>query len=380
MTFFYLIFLAFLLSYLGIEYLLISKRLQKTPLRILVNGTRGKSTTVKIIYEMLRQNGQKVFAKTTGEQPIELFPDGRGQAIARHAPASIIENVQLLYRWTRESPDAIILECMALHPETQSTLAKRIFQPNYILITNIYPDHKEVMGQRIEETAATIFQCISDKSHVFVTTDVAGHLEKRGKLPEKLTVTQPETFQEKFDFIPAQVINQSWSLISALAQQLNIKPEVTHHCYREAWLSVNQGIRTTSPRLQWSFQNLFSVNDPQSAKALIAHNRQNIPEGSRIIVLFNTRSDRPFRTEDFVNLVREEFPSADVWLTGSGKRLGRQLFMRSLSNGSLQLMNHEELLKKLHSGFETPATIYGLGNYYGMQKIVEKIQEMSVEH
>jgi hypothetical protein len=236
------------------------------------------------------------------------------------------------------------------------------------------------MGQRTGETAATIFQCIWDQSHVFVTTDVAGHLEKQGSLSKKLTVVQPVTFPEKFDFIPAQVINQSWSLINAIAQQLHIKPQITHHCFQEAWLSANQKIRITSPRLQWCFWNLFSVNDPQSAKALISHNRENIPEGSRIIVLFNTRSDRPFRTEDFVNLVRQEFPLADVWLTGSGKRLARRLFMQSLSSGLFQLMSREELSQKLQNGFETPTVIYGIGNYYGMQKIVEKIQEMSVEH
>jgi gamma-polyglutamate synthase len=82
----------------------------------LVNGTRGKSTIVKIIHEILRQNGTKVFAKTTGDQPLEHLSDGQTKIILRHAPASIIENIKILRRWVKESPEAIVMECMALQP------------------------------------------------------------------------------------------------------------------------------------------------------------------------------------------------------------------------------------------------------------------------
>ena len=106
-------FLLLLLIYFSIEYTFLRTTLKKIPLRILVNGTRGKSTTTKIIYEILRQEKYKVFAKTTGEIPIQYLPNGTNKQIARFSPASIIENIRLLREWAYESPDSIVMECMA---------------------------------------------------------------------------------------------------------------------------------------------------------------------------------------------------------------------------------------------------------------------------
>jgi hypothetical protein len=37
------------------------------------------------------------------------------------------------------------------------------------------------------------------------------------------------------------------------------------------------------------------------------------------------------------------------------------------------LMSPKEVLDKLISGFDLPAIIYGIGNFYGMQKIIEHL-------
>src|SRR3954471_10732401 len=46
------------------------------PVRIHVGGTRGKSTTTRLIATGLRAGGVRVLAKTTGSEPRLILPDG----------------------------------------------------------------------------------------------------------------------------------------------------------------------------------------------------------------------------------------------------------------------------------------------------------------
>jgi poly-gamma-glutamate synthase PgsB/CapB len=379
MTFYYLIFLGAFLFYTGVEYLLLNRSLGRIPLRILVNGTRGKSTLVKIIYGMLRQSGQKVFAKSSGEQPVELLPDGRVRIIPRHAPASIIENVRILRRWSWQSPDAAIIECMALQPETQGILARFIFKPHYTLITNILPDHAEAAGSSLKEMSETMLECIDENARVLLPENLAGSLRLKNKAAKEVLAAAAEPYPESFEHIPPQVIHQSWCLTKALAGRLGITTDIASRAFRDTWESVNRGIRLSSPELNFTFWNLFSVNDVESAAAIIRHSGECRQRGRQTIVVFNTRSDRPLRTRDFINLIQQEFPEAAIWLTGTGRYLARRLLLKSaLNSRPVRLATPGELYQILEGGFKTPAIIYGIGNYSGMGNIVGKIQGKSI--
>ena len=56
------------------------RHLRAVPVRIHVGGTRGKSTTTRLIAAGLRAGGRRVLAKTTGSQPRLILPDGSEQA------------------------------------------------------------------------------------------------------------------------------------------------------------------------------------------------------------------------------------------------------------------------------------------------------------
>jgi poly-gamma-glutamate synthase PgsB/CapB len=372
---FYLLFLLILLIYLAVEYIRLAKSLQRIPIRILVTGTRGKSTMVKIIHEMLRQSGQKVFAKTTGDQPLEHLSDGKTRIILRHAPASIIENISILRGWVKESPEALVMECMALQPENQRSLSTQILKPNYILISNIRLDHAEVMGHKLDEMATTILECVTKNASILTTNQVAESLRQFGKPLESICIAKPKEFLEKFANIPSQIVDQNWSLIKTLADQLKIDPSITYRSFYEIHSSMGAKVCIEIPALNYSFWNLFSINDHQSTAMFIDYSQENKNWGNQKIILFNNRSDRPLRTKYFAELVLQEFPeNIPIWITGSGKRFARNVFRRkTLSPDSIILMNPKEVLDKLKSKFEMPAIIYGIGNFYGMQAIVEHL-------
>ena len=57
--------------------------INKIPIRIHVNGTRGKSSVVRLIAAGLREGGLKTFAKTTGTIPRIINEKGKDLELHR---------------------------------------------------------------------------------------------------------------------------------------------------------------------------------------------------------------------------------------------------------------------------------------------------------
>lgn len=377
MIIFTISFLLLLLIYFSIEYTLLKIYLKKISSRIMVNGTRGKSTTVKIIYEILRQEKQKVFAKTTGENPIQFLPNGTNKTITRFSTASILENIRLLRRWAHESPDSVVMECMALQPETQFVLSNSIFKPNYILITNIAMDHAEVMGQGEEEIAKTIFQSLHPGAEIFMNEKLFNGYYASEELPNLHRIELAEAFPERIDHIPSEILDQNWTLVKYFTQHLKLDSQTVYQCFKEEWCKISNNIYLSSPDLNISIWNLFSVNDTQSTNLFIQHSRNDLSQNSQIIILLNIRRDRPLRTKQFVEFLWREFPESIIWLTGTDRQLGRRLLVsEGFDPKCIYIKSHRVILKELKTGYPIPTTIYCMGNFQGMEYFIRSIWEL----
>ena len=78
------------------EYYLHQSDLEKIPIRIHVNGSRGKSSVTRLIAAGLRHGGFRTMAKTTGSSPRIIDTNGTDREIQRLRSASIGEQVKLL--------------------------------------------------------------------------------------------------------------------------------------------------------------------------------------------------------------------------------------------------------------------------------------------
>ena len=115
-----LAFLFLILAFLVAERIRHERRLERIPIRIHVNGTRGKSSVTRLIAAALRRSGIPTLAKTTGTAPVLILPDGSEETIRRRAPANILEQMKVVERAARLDARAVVVECMALDPELQS--------------------------------------------------------------------------------------------------------------------------------------------------------------------------------------------------------------------------------------------------------------------
>lgn len=138
------------------------------PIRIHVNGTRGKSSVTRLIWAALRAAGIPTLAKTTGAAPCLLLPDGTEQPLRRWGKPNIREQLRTLWLAKRTGARAVVLECMAIAPDLQWTAEQEMMRATIGVITNARTDHTEVMGHTWDEIAASLANTIPRRSVLVV--------------------------------------------------------------------------------------------------------------------------------------------------------------------------------------------------------------------
>ncbi|MEO0131305.1 MAG: poly-gamma-glutamate synthase PgsB, partial [candidate division WOR-3 bacterium] len=159
--------LIFFLFYLVGEYQLHKRNLQKIKIRILVNGTRGKSSTCRLIAGGLLGNNKRVTCKTTGTKP-RLIINNQEFPIIRLGRANIIEEKKIFKRLIKEEIEFSITECMALVPEYQTIYNEKLVQPQITVITNVRNDHLDVMGPTLKDVAINLARTIPKRGVLFI--------------------------------------------------------------------------------------------------------------------------------------------------------------------------------------------------------------------
>ncbi|MCJ8268624.1 MAG: poly-gamma-glutamate synthase PgsB, partial [Psychrosphaera sp.] len=120
--------------------------IRKIPVRIHVNGTRGKSSIARLLAAGLRQSGLKVICKTTGSEAKLVLDDKNELPILRGATPNIIEQCKVAEYASKAGADVLVIECMALKPELQAYSELKLIRSTHGVITNCGPDHLDVMG------------------------------------------------------------------------------------------------------------------------------------------------------------------------------------------------------------------------------------------
>lgn len=146
---------------------------RKIPVRIHVNGTRGKTSVTRLIAAGLRAGGKRTCAKTTGSAAAITDPDGREFPIYRISGANIIEQMRTLKRMASLKPEVVVMECMALQPQYQSLSELRMVHSNVGVITNARADHLDVMGPGEEEVALALAGSTPVKGNLFTAERIS---------------------------------------------------------------------------------------------------------------------------------------------------------------------------------------------------------------
>ena len=285
--------------------------LSNIPVRIHVNGTRGKSSVTRLIAAGLRAGGKRTFAKTTGTAPRVIDAEGIDRIIHRLRSPSIGEQVRLLKYFSAEKPDVVVMECMAVQPQYQWISEHQMVKSDIGIITNARPDHLDEMGPTDVDVVRSLSNSIpidgtlitAEEKHKNILEKVAEQNGSEFLHSDEGSITDSEL--NKFSYIEHP---QNIAIALDVCEKMGIKRDVAltgmHSVKPDLGALIVWKLKGENGSLQ--FVNGMAANDPVSTLQIWKFVIDRYPTTSGSAVFFNSRDDRPLRTNQMLELTFEE--------------------------------------------------------------------------
>jgi gamma-polyglutamate synthase len=387
-----LILLGILLTYGILEYQFHQKYVSSIPVRIHINGTRGKSSVTRLIGAGLRAGGYKTFTKVTGTFPRIIMPDGTEAAIHRKEKANILEQLKVIKFCSKQKADVLIIECMALQPQYQRITELQMVKSTIGVITNIRLDHLDVMGPRLRDVGHALCGTIPKNSKIFTSEDRCLNWikevakKRKTEVHNALASTISDKDMEGFAYIEHK---DNVALALDICASLGVGKEIALEEMKKTF--PDEGVLTKSTvhikEKKIDFYNGFAANDPESSLMIWNSILQTLPEEEHVIVLINTRKDRQDRARQLIELAAKELEFDQIALMGESVELVVDMTKsHKIDQTKVQAIgnpNTEILYERLSEISKNNTTIIGFGNmgaggaelvaYYEEQKKIRRI-------
>lgn len=340
-----------------------------------VNGTRGKSTTCRLIDAALRGEEYKVFCKTTGTSPRTIDVFGEEKPINRKGKANIKEQIKILKEAARQGADVVVIECMAVRPDLQYIAQNRILNADISIVTNARRDHLEEMGPTLKDVAESLGNVMPREGY-FITGEKSfiDHYKQRGK-NKGTRVILAEDIEEDYgiDF------KENVSIVLEVCKILGIKKETAIERMKEykrdpGVLKIYRIKGKNNNSIY--FVNGFAINDPDSTIKIYEYlHEKRLFENKDFILMVNNRRDRPYRMEQHISVIKKLYKDK-VWISGYYKNLMKKKLVRlGIKESIIQII---EDINEIH--FEdmiNDTVIFGIGNIVGNgEKIIEYVDKV----
>lgn len=359
------------------------KRANSIPIRIHVNGTRGKSTTTRLIAAGLREAGFKVLAKTTGTLPRLILEDGAEIPIKRRGNPNIIEQLKIFKEAAKRKADALIVECMAISPELQWVSERKMVKSTIGVITNVREDHLEDIGPGLDRVAESLKLTIPQGGALVTAEKEYFSLfkEQAEKLKTKIIQADPDDVPDRIiDKFNYMNFKENVSIALRVNKLLGVKEEIALRGMLKA--KPDPGALKVCKLIKENkiifFVNAFAVNDRRSV-LLAWENVKKIFDLSNLPVMgiINSREDRVLRSIEFSRILATEIMLSKIILLGPLSKLTeRALLKLKVSADKItnlgKLTDAEKVIEMALELTDNKAILVGFGNTKGAgQKLIE---------
>lgn len=360
-----------------IEFALHRRKLNSIPIRIHVNGTRGKSSVTRLIAAGLRAAGINTCAKTTGTLARMIMPNGVEYPVFRPAGPNVIEQVRIVDVAKDYGAKALVIECMAVRPNLQWLCEGRLVQATHGVITNAREDHLDVMGPTENDVADALAGMIPVKGKLFTAerrhlAAFEGYAADRGT--KVIAVGESEVAQispadmSGFTYVEHE---ENVALALRVCADLGVERDLALQGMWHA--KPDPGVLTTyeldffGRRIY--FVNGFAANDPESTEHIWQMMIHRYPDVEKRIAIFNCRADRADRSAQLGKACVDWFPADHYVLMGTGT----YIFARAATNAGMSTLKIllvegrrvDEIFESVIALVDRSALIMGMGNIGG---------------
>ncbi len=353
------------------------KNLKSIPIRILVNGSRGKSSVTRMIAAGLRVNGKKVIAKTTGTSARFILSNIEEEPVIRLGMATIREQIRIIKKAAKKNPDAIVLECMALHPELQWTESVQIVKPTAVVITNVRADHLDVMGPTIKDIAQTFISVVPKNCKVFTAEshifDVFAKpiRNKNIEIFASKTENVLDTTIKKFSYVEhKENVALALDICKYLGLDEKVALEGMYTATPDPGVTRIYTINLDTKKI--TIINALAANDPESIYQIWQSVDKNFPE---INLLINCRKDRINRSLQLANLIKKHLKVDHYILTGSGTAVLARNMRKIVDKNNIfnfEGKKPEQVFDKVSKFVANKSLLFAIGNAVSHgEKIIE---------
>ena len=267
--------------------------LAKIPVRVHVNGTRGKSSVTRLIAAALRAAGVRTCAKTTGTLARMILPDGHEVPVFRPSRPNVIEQLRIVRTAADLGAEALVVECMAVQPELQWVSEGRFLHATHGVITNARADHLEQMGPTEEDVAWALCGMVPVRGKLFTAErrrlDVlrSAALDRGSTLVAVDEAAAARVTAEELGAFSYREHADNVALALAVAGDLGVSREVALRGMQSA--SPDPGALTEHVidffGRRVVFVNGFAANDPESTAHIWSMAWARHPEAEYVVLI-----------------------------------------------------------------------------------------------
>lgn len=368
------IFLCLLLALGMYEWFIHKKHIKAIPIRVNINGIRGKSTVTRLTNGILKEAGYKTIGKTTGTSARMIYWDKDEEPILRRPEGPNIREQKVVVKEAAElGADALVSECMAVNPDYQIIFQEKMLQANIGVIVNVLEDHLDVMGPTLDQIADAFLATIPYNGTLIVSESpyVDFFTEEAHKRNTRVIVANNSAVSEKFlSQFNYMVFPENAALAFAVAKALEINPMTAARGMLKA--KPDPGAMKIHSLIsdygKGYFINAFAANDPSSTINIWNRILQQGYTSKDSIVVMNCRNDRVDRTIQFVEDVLPYLEISTLILIGTTvEPVINAVNEKSIVVDELLNLEHKTTLEvyqvleeKLNNNI-----VFGVGNIHG---------------
>jgi poly-gamma-glutamate synthase PgsB/CapB len=351
------------------------RALARLPLRISVNGSRGKSTVTRLLTGAVAAGGYRPLGKTTGTEPRLIHGWSASEVEIHRRPEgpNIGEQRSMVRHAVEHEADALVTECMAVTPDYQRTFHRELLDVNLLVVTNALDDHLEEMGPTARDVAEVFAATVPEGGTLVVAP--GPHLEVFEAAAEQrratFIVADPEavdpTVLDRFDHL---VLDEHVALVFAVTRHLGIDDEAAVEGMLASPVDpyATRLLPVGDPDAPATFVNAFPANDPASTLGIVDHLRARGHHTDDLVVIMHCRDDRIARTRQFAEDVLPKLPIDTLLVTGAAT----QAVLRAARAGRIGQRDLHDLTGRpaeavldVLDGQLRDRVVLGVGNLHG---------------